>query len=312
MAQEQKTYDVIIIGGSHAGLSAALTLYRALHTCLIFDDGTPRNALSAQTRLTSGWENQNPGSFREASRKELRETGLVEFIFSRAIHAKKVLDDVFEVIDEAGGKWTSRKILLATGVIEKYPDIPGYADHYGTTIFNCMFCYGYEQRGATTAGLLAVGLLSNHAHALTNARDALKFADTVTIYTDDNQPLAAEILAKLDSGLHVDNRKVKQLHGGRDGSGLVIEFDSGEQESHAFIVHKPDLELDSTLPLQLGCELSPGIGVTVNPPFNSTTIQGVFAAGDCCSPLRNIPNAMSMGSYAGCGLARSIPRVANK
>lgn len=171
-----------------------------------------------------------------------------------------------------------------------------------------MFCFGYELRGSSTAGLLAIGVLANPTHALTNARDAQKFVETVTIYTDANPSLAAELSEKLDEGMQVDDRKIRRLFKNQETKGIHIELEDGEQAALAFIVHKPDLQVDTTLPAQLGCECIPGFGIKVTPPFNSTSVDGVFAAGDCCSPLRMIPNAMSMGSFAGCGLARELPR----
>ncbi|KAI1457511.1 thioredoxin reductase [Annulohypoxylon moriforme] len=308
MGLQDELYDVIIIGGSYAGLSAALTLYRATHTCLIFDSGDPRNALSTQTRLTSGWENEEPQKLREASRTELQNSGLVQFVSRTVRSTSKNQDGTFDVVDEEQAIWKGRKILLATGVKETYPDIEGYAENYGTSIYYCMFCFGYELRGSSTAGLLAIGVLANPMHALTNARDAQKFVDSVTIYTDGNPSLAGELSGKLDEGMRIDDRKIRRLHKSQDDKGIHIELNDGEKVALAFIVHKPDLQVDTTLPAQLGCECVPGFGIKVNPPFNSTSVDGVFAAGDCCSPLRMIPNAMSMGSFAGCGLARELPR----
>lgn len=174
-----------------------------------------------------------------------------------------------------------------------------------------MFCFGFELRGDSSAGLLATGTLAHIGHAITNARDAQKFVDTITIYTDGDEPLADKLREKLEHGLRVDQRKLRRLSKPKDSHGLVVEFDTAETEMIAFLVHKPDLQVDASLPDQLGCEYVSGLGLKVTPPFNSTNIEGVFAAGDCCSPLRNIPNAMSMGSFAGCGIARTLPARGN-
>lgn len=172
-----------------------------------------------------------------------------------------------------------------------------------------MFCFGYEHRGSLDAGLLAIGVLANAGHAIINAQDAHKFADTITIYTDHNPSLAAELSTKLQEGMQIDDRKIKQLHKDPEGKGITVEFECGERKLMAFLVHKPELTVDPTLPEQLGVQCVPGFGIKVTPPFNQTSVEGVYAAGDCCSPLRMIPNAMSMGSFAGCGLARELPRL---
>jgi gliotoxin/aspirochlorine biosynthesis thioredoxin reductase len=134
IANSKELYDVIIVGGSYAGLSAALTLYRATHKCLIFDSGTPRNALSTDTRLTSGWEAQDPQNLRDKSRAELESSGLVDFVASIVKKAKKLENGTFQVTDENSETWRGRKILLSTGVKEIYPSLPGYAENYGTSM----------------------------------------------------------------------------------------------------------------------------------------------------------------------------------
>jgi thioredoxin reductase len=133
-ADPRELYDVIIIGGSYAGLSAALTLYRATHTCLIVDTGSPRNQAAMNMRLTPGWEGQNPRKMRDAARAELHESGLVKFVSEAVRRVEKTSEGQFEVIDAGAGTWKARKILLAVGVEEIYPDIEGYADNYGRSM----------------------------------------------------------------------------------------------------------------------------------------------------------------------------------
>lgn len=175
-----------------------------------------------------------------------------------------------------------------------------------------MFCFGYELRSASTAGVLATGILSHANHVITNACDARKFVDTVIIYTDGNTLLADELSTKLQPGMQVDNRKLRQIQKDHDDRpGVSLAFDVGDMQSLAFLVHKPELRVATDLVVQLGCEYVPGSGIKVVPPFNSTNVEGVYAAGDCASPLRNIPNAMSMGSFVGCGIARELPPQGN-
>lgn len=129
-ATETTVTDVLIIGGSHAGLSAALTLYRVLHTCIIFDSGTPRNHYSTAVRLTSTWEARTPEEMKEASRKELLDAGFTRFVDANIVKVQRTTDGLFEVADESGTTWLGRKLLLAMGTRDIFPDIPGYADVY--------------------------------------------------------------------------------------------------------------------------------------------------------------------------------------
>lgn len=122
--------DVLIIGGSHAGLSAALTLYRALHTSVIFDTHKPRNWYSSPVRLTPTWDNQDPEKLREASREELRGSKLCHFVDAAVQRVKKLDNGLFQAIDAHSELWLGRKLLLAIGVEDDFPNLPGYKENY--------------------------------------------------------------------------------------------------------------------------------------------------------------------------------------
>lgn len=131
MAEDEKpTVDALIIGGSHAGLSAALTLYRALHTVVVFDAKKPRNRYATAVRHTSTWEGKLPDEMREASRRELLDTGLVTFVDAEARTVLKTEDGAFEVTDDEGRRWPGRKLLLTTGSTDLFPDLEGYEELY--------------------------------------------------------------------------------------------------------------------------------------------------------------------------------------
>jgi len=122
--------DVLIVGGSHAGLAAALTLYRALHTTIIFDSKKPRNDYPTLVRLTPTWENKTPEEMREASRKELQSTGFTTFVDCEVTNLERIRSDIFQATDTNGVTWRGRKVLFATGAEDVFPDIPGYAELY--------------------------------------------------------------------------------------------------------------------------------------------------------------------------------------
>lgn len=306
MKPESDITDVIIIGGSHSGLSAALTLYRARHTSLIFDAGTPRNGIADHVHMMPGWDGKDPNELREVCRNELRATGLVQFVPLRVVSATKGPDGLFGVVDSEGGHWKGRKILLALGVLETFPDIEGFAENYGKSIYHCMFCFGYEKRGSSMAAVLAQGPLSDATIAAIFAIDTKKFTKHVKIYTNGNPALATALSEKALKGVEVDNRKLKKIFKVENDE-IGIQFDEGPRDTLAFMVHQPEMNVDRTLPDQLGCECVPKTGIKINPPFNSTTVPGVYAAGDCCSSLRSVLTGMSMGSCAAVGIAREIP-----
>lgn len=157
------------------------------------------------------------------------------------------------------------------------------------------------------AAILAEGPLGNAQIAAIFAQDAKKFAALVKIYTNGNEALATELSVQLPQGVEVDHRKLKRIFKKENGQDLGIEFDEGPGDTLAFMAHQPLMPVDRTLPDQLGCEMDPQTGIKVNPPFYSTTVPGVFAAGDCCSGLRSVLIGMSSGSCAGVGIARELP-----
>jgi len=173
-----------------------------------------------------------------------------------------------------------------------------------------MFQFGYERRGTESAGLLALEGLANVFHACMLAEDGLKYASKVTIYTSGNPTLVSEIQAALQTpDISVDDRKVKSFAAGsKRNTEVLITFEDGSTKTEGFLIHRPNTKLDTTFVGQLGLEVSDRGDILTTPPFCQTSVPGVYAAGDCASPMKIIPNAISMGAYAGCGLARELPR----
>lgn len=130
MASATSITDVLIVGGGYAGLSAALTLYRALHTCVIFDTPRPRTRSYTSVHLLPTWEDQDPRKFREAAKAELLNTGLVSFVDVDVDRVDHRVDRLFEATDAHGRRWLGRKFVLAIGVEDVFPNLEGYEKSY--------------------------------------------------------------------------------------------------------------------------------------------------------------------------------------
>ncbi|RYP43674.1 hypothetical protein DL768_009792 [Monosporascus sp. mg162] len=275
-----------------------------LHTVLILDNGKPRNAWSLPTHVVSGWEGRQAEELRAIARAELMGTGLVSFT-ERAAQSVQQTNVGFEITDEQGARWIGRKILIAVGKRNIFPDIPGFVENYPERIFHCLFTFGYEHRDSKHAGLLADGVLSSPFHAAMVVGDTKKFAEQVTVYTNGHSGLEEMMLGEIKhSGVTFNNQKLLRIQ--RAGSGLRLEMEGGTPQEVDFLVHQPSTKVDLPLVHQLGLKLDERGDIKNMPPFFQTDVPGVFTAGDCASPFKIIPMAMFMGANAGAGIARSL------
>lgn len=171
--------------------------------------------------------------------------------------------------------------------------------------FHCLFCHGYEDRGKRSAGVLAVGdLAASAGAALVVARQASTLADKVTLYTNGSdevaQALEAVLLPHQRGSIKTDSRPIARLVKEAEGSDVTVHFSDGsEPAQEGFLAHKPKLVLNGpSLAADLGLELTPQGDIKTLPPGVQTSVEGVFAAGDCGTMLKTVANAVASGSNA--------------
>ena len=129
----EESVDVLIIGGGPSGLSAALCLSRARYTTAVFDSGVYRNALSYHVHMMPTWDHSDPREYRAAARKELKTRyDTVQFVDLAVTEVTKDETGKFHAVDASGKKWNGKKLILATGVKDIFPDIPGYEEAWST------------------------------------------------------------------------------------------------------------------------------------------------------------------------------------
>ncbi|KGQ10197.1 Thioredoxin reductase [Beauveria bassiana D1-5] len=289
--------DALIIGAGPAGLAAALALARQLHTAVVFDSSLFRNACSTHMHTIPTWDHKDPAAFRGATRKEILERSRGQV---RATLRPTAAD---------GTRFTGRRVLLASGITDLPLDIKGYDECWGRSIYHCLFCHGYEEAGEPSAGVLALGEVSVPAAAIALARSAKQITSKAVIYTSNNpavQTAIAELVGQNDAAITTDDREIASLAPGPQGSGITITFADGSSVQEAFLVHRPPTKLNGPFAAQLGVELTPAGDVKVTPPFGATSVKGVFAAGDCATPMKNAMQAMHMGTFAGVGIAHDL------
>ncbi|KAE8132442.1 hypothetical protein BDV38DRAFT_297025 [Aspergillus pseudotamarii] len=305
--------DVLIAGGGPAGLTAALTLARQLHTVIIFDNKDYRNTNVSYMHMIPTWDYRNPTEFRSKARDEILNyynTVKIEEVDLKI--AEKSSDGLFQLIDTNHKVWKGRKLIITTGSENIIPDIPGYAEAWGQRIYHCLFCKGYEDRYTDSAGVLAIQSAGNISMVIHQTESASQLAKKVTIYTNGAEELGAQIILALTdkdkSCIMVNNTPIKQLTYTR--SLIYLELADGTTKEETFLVHNPDTTVKGPLAAQLGLELTPMGDINAAPPLFQTSIRGVFAAGDCVTPYKVIAGAISSGCNA--AVAASAQLLAEK
>jgi thioredoxin reductase len=276
--------DVVIVGAGPAGLSAALMLGRARRTVLLCDSGQPRNAGVHAMHGFLSRDGMDPAALRQAGRDQLRPYPTVQV---HATQVRTVTRDAerFTVTLGDGTTEQARRLLLATGVVDELPPIPGLAELWGRGVFNCPYCDGWEVRDQPLAVLASDP--RNHQLALQLTRwspDVLLCSNGTAGLDDDARRLLAahkvglreEPIARLDSG---------------DGRLERIVFTEGEPVARtAAFLHAPPRQR-SDLPRELGCTLGEDGSVMVG-DLGQTSVQGVLAAGDMARrPSTPVPGA---------------------
>jgi thioredoxin reductase len=178
-----------------------------------------------------------------------------------------------------------------------------------------LFCHGYEERGAASAGVLAIDDCAQAARAIHLARFANRLASKVTIYTNGNTEVTKEIEAalwalrpesKMRKNVTVEGRKILKLVKLPNKAEIEVQLEGGEEKAEGFIAHKPQSQQQGPWAEQLGLELTDVGDIKVNPPFNATDVPGVFAGGDCQTMMKGATVALSHGALLAAGVASQL------
>lgn len=299
MQADERLYDAIVVGGGPAGLSAASWLARYRRTVLVLDEGEHRNRWTEEVHGYLGADPASPAELLEGARAALLRYPSAEVRPDRATSIRRVDERHFTVEGE-GPAWTGRRLVLATGVVDEFPDVHGFFRHYGADVFHCPTCDGYEARGRN---VLVFGWSENVAGF---ALELLEWAASVTVVTDgrpfEGDDAHREALSR--HGIPLLEDEAIELVGSRGnlrsarmrrGGNIVCDL------AFFTIGHRPAAELAE----QLGCDLTSQGYVRVDLD-GVTSVAGVYAAGDLTPGTQLVQVATAEGATAGISCALSL------
>ena len=293
-------YDAIVVGGSYAGLSATLALARARKRVLVIDAGQRRNRFAHAAHNLIGQDSRAPEAIIRDARADVAVYPTVTFIDGLAIAA--VPDDAgFTVTLQDGSTHLAARLVLATGVADELPALPGLRDGWGKWAFHCPYCHGYEVAGQKL-GVLAFLETATHLANLIPDWGPTTFLtnSVVTLTPDERNALEGRGVVVEDTAVSAIVHDDESMSGVRLEDGRVIELD-------ALFVAAPTRQA-SPLAAQLGCaidETALGPIIQVD-PRGQTTVPGVFAAGDAAQPNKSLAGAIASGMLAGAGAHQSL------
>jgi thioredoxin reductase len=298
------SWDCVVVGGGAAGLSAALVLGRARRRTLLVDAGEPSNAPAHGIGGLLGFDGRPPAELYAQGRQELESYPDVE-VRAGTVVAGSGERDAFTLELDDGTAETTRRVLLATGMDYRYPEIPGADERWGRSVFHCPFCHGWEVRDRH------VGLVDNGETALHRGLLLGAWTDRITLLTNGPIDMEAAALDRLKAaGVALDERPLERMAGDAPELDGVV-FADGEQLDCEAVLVATTMRQRSGLASQLGAELRPPKGHLVDPlevdASMQTSVAGLYAAGDTAvtrSP--SVANSVADGSQAAAMVVASL------
>ena len=284
-------YDVVVVGGGPAGLSAALILGRCRRSVLVCDTGTPRNRASHALHGYLSRDGINPREFLRIARADLSQYDTVRLRDVEVTGAEYKPDGRFEVTLVGGERVRSRKLLIATGVTDDVPDIAGAAELYGRSVFHCPYCDGWEVRDQPLA------IYGRGSRGLGLSLELTAWSRDLVLCTDGAAEIDEEGLARLErNGIVVREDRVARLEG-RDRILERIVFVSGQPLDRRALFFTAGQSQQSTLASRLGCAINDK-GTVRTGKYEATHLPGLFVAGDASRAVQWVIVAASEGAEA--------------
>jgi thioredoxin reductase len=295
---ESNEYDVLVVGAGPAGLNAGLVLGRMRRRVLVVDTDAPAHAVSRAVHGFLAQDGTPPSDLRRVGRQQLGPYTTVEVRNVSARAARKLDDDTFALELADGSCVTGRRLLLAHGMHYRLPAVTGLAELWGTNVFHCPYCHGWEVQDQPLAVYGSGERAVHQALLLTSLSDDVAvFCDSPTAFSveQERQLVAAGVDVRTEHVLRIDKRD--------DGMHIVLQEHSPVARDALFI--QPQLALTSDIAVTLGAVLT-DTGTVAIDPTGQSSVPGLYIAGDAATPVQSIAVATGSGARAAYAINASL------
>ncbi|NKF22023.1 NAD(P)/FAD-dependent oxidoreductase [Solimonas marina] len=289
-------HDALIIGGSFAGLSAAMYIARARRHVCVVDSGEPRNRYAAHSHGFFAQDGSTPAAMLDTARRQVAAYPTVSLRRGRALEATRTTDGFAVTLDD-GVTLKAARLVLAFGLRDELPAIPGLAERWGHSVIHCPYCHGYEFSGRR------LGVLNVAPHSIHHALLVTEWGPVTFFLNGGPMPDDETLAALKQRKVTIETTAVHALHGA--GQTLqAVELGDGRRLSIDALYVGPKTHANSDIAERLGCEIDDGVIRT--DAQMATTVPGVFAAGDITRKAHSVTWASADGVTAGCAVHRSL------
>lgn len=275
-----------------------MALGRSIRNVLIIDSGNPCNKQTPHSHNFLTQDGETPSDIAAKAKMQVLSYPTVKFINDEVVSADKNPGG-FETITKKGDKYSSRKLLFATGVKDILPEIEGFKECWGITVLHCPYCHGYEVRGEK------LGILANGEAAFEYTKLISNWSKDITLFTNGKSSLSNEQTKLLTERYIKLVEKEILCAEHKNGTIKNLVFKDGAKEEMKALFYKTSFRQHSRIPEKLGCEITSD-GYIKADDFQQTSVPGVYAAGDNCSMMRSVSAAIAAGTKAGAFINKEI------
>lgn len=289
----KRVFDVAVVGAGPAGLSAALVLARARRSVAVLDAGSPRNAASPGVHGFLSRDGVAPAELKAVSRAQIARYGTVEFSTRRVKRILPVFNPTrFALFAGEDRPIRARYVLLSMGMLDRFPRIGGFREHWGRNVIHCQFCHGWENAGRRW------GVFVDSEQAFDGVRGLCNWTDDILVFANPDIRLSRAVREAFDRlGIRVERRRVRRLLSSADGDLSAAELEDGARIPLGTLLWQPR-QRQTDLVLRSGLRLD-GDGRVLVDESNESSIRGIFAGGDLTAGPQDALSAAATGAAIG-------------